>query len=67
MGCAYAIGKGVTKDAVKGYAWLSVAKASGGRNLANMIGLVENMLTQAQILEGQALATEIWERLQTKK
>jgi class 3 adenylate cyclase len=56
------MGNGVPKDHVRGYAWSSIAAAQGDAQCKNFKEAVAKRMTPAQIVEGQKLSRELWEK-----
>jgi TPR repeat protein len=66
IGFMYNMGQGVPKNDKISYAWYSVANANGDEDAINARDLIAEKLTPAQLAEGQALATEYFEKYQPK-
>ena len=67
LGLMYALGKGVPGDYVAAYAWFSVASASGSDEAREARGSIKRDLTPSQLEKGEAMATEIFERIEKRK
>ena len=63
LGLSYILGNGTEVNAVKGYAWLIVAKALGNKQAIEAVDVLQKDLSQTQISEGQTFASNIWEKL----
>ncbi len=63
----YDFGTSVPEDNVTAYAWLSVAAASGHDTARALCDFTKRELTPSQLEKGQALATEISERIKKRK
>ena len=65
----YAKGRGILEDHVKAYAWLNLATAHGGPVVQVKAGHLKDTLrkqmTAEQLAEGQKLAAELWDRIQS--
>jgi len=61
LGFMYSFGKGVPKDIVVGYAWLSLAKMQGSKVASYNISIGKSTMTAKQIADGQALAAKCFE------
>ena len=60
LGLMYANGKGVTKDTVTAYAWLSIAAAQGDTLAKKAKEFFSKIMTQSQIAEAQKRSREYW-------
>ncbi|MCX6911236.1 MAG: tetratricopeptide repeat protein, partial [Verrucomicrobia bacterium] len=58
LGSAYLHGAGVAKDYVEAYKWLNLAAAHGHEYARKNRDSLEQMMTPAQIAEGQRLSRE---------
>jgi len=67
LGVMYAEGRGVPKDDAMAYAWLNLAAASGDERARNNHDIIKKEMTPSQIEKGQALAREIFDRIQKRK
>jgi uncharacterized protein len=63
LSSSYILGRGTEVNAVKGYAWLIVAKALGNEQAIELVDGLQKDLSQTQLSEGQTLATKIWGKL----
>jgi TPR repeat protein len=54
----YVLGKGVQKDYVKAYKWLSLSAAQERKDAAEFRDLISPQMTPSQIAEAQRLARE---------
>ena len=63
VGWAYATGELVPKDLVKAYMWWALAKAQGDEDAAENLDIIKDDMTAADISEAQALAAEMWEKI----
>ena len=54
---------GVPANNVKAYMWWSIAKAQGDENAAFNLDIVKKAMTPADISKAQALAAEMWEKI----
>ena len=52
LGVMYANGAGVLEDYVQAYAWWSIAATRGDKDAKKNKGMVQNVMTPAQIAEG---------------
>lgn len=59
LGTMYENGRGVPKDSIEAYAWLLVAKARGNPSTEASIESIEQQLTPAARIDGQARAKEL--------
>jgi hypothetical protein len=66
LGAMYNKGQGVPQDYQQAYAWSSVAAVSGHANAVKNRDIIASKLTQAQLVEAQALATQYFERSRPK-
>lgn len=66
LGAMYNKGQGVPQDYQQAYAWSSVAAVSGHANAVKNRDIIASKLTQAQLVEAQALATRYFERSRPK-
>ena len=67
LGWMYRMGDGVPEDDVAAYAWFSVAAASGDDGGRKNRDSIKRKLTPSQLEKGQALAREIFERMEKRK
>ena len=67
LGVMYDLGEGVPKDWVKAYAWLSLSAAQGKDNAARGKDLLGPRMTAEQMAEGQKLAAELFDRIESSK
>ena len=66
LGIKYGLGKGVPKDFVTAYAWLSCAKANGDKEASKAISILKGKMTKVQIALGQALAKKLYQRIENR-
>ena len=59
LGCAYADGKGVPKDAMEAYKWCNLSAASGTEGAATRRSDLEAKMTPDQIAEAQKRTKEL--------
>jgi len=59
----YAKGDGVPANNVRAYMWWSLAKAQDQVKAAGNLKILRERMTPTQIAEAQALATEMWEKI----
>ena len=67
LGVKYAGGRGVPEDYAMAYAWFNVAAASGDETTKEPRNIIKKEMTPSQIEKGQALAREIFDRIQKRK
>ena len=67
LGVMYDLGEGVPKDWVKAYAWLSLSAANGKENAARGKDLLRSRMTAEQVAEGQKLAAELFDRIESSQ
>ena len=67
LGVRYANGEGVPEDDVTAYAWFSVTATSGNWFGRDSRDRIKGDLTPSQLEKGQAMAKEIFERIQKQK
>ena len=67
LGLMYDDGYGVAEDDVEAYAWFSVAGAGGDKDARKNRDIIKRDLTPTQLERGQALAKEIFERIEKRK
>ena len=67
LGVMYDLGEGVPKDRVKAYAWLSLSAANGKENAARGKDLLRSRMTAEQVAEGQELAAELFDRIESSQ
>ncbi len=65
VGVCYADGLGVAKNPIEGYAWYNIAIANGDEVAEQWIKQIE--LSPEQLIEAQALSTEIQKRIKANK
>ena len=58
LGVSYAKGEGVFQDYTYGHMWLNIAAANGNNDASEARGIVQDLMTPAQIEQAQALARE---------
>jgi S1-C subfamily serine protease len=58
LGGLYFLGDGVPKDYVEAYKWLDLASAQGNDKAKEAVSVLEGVMAQEQIAEGQRLARE---------
>ena len=63
LGVMYATGEGVPTNFVKAYMWISLAKAQGDKDASGGLDIVKSEMTAADISKAQALATEMWDKI----
>ena len=63
LGIMYAMGTGVSANNVRAYMWFSLAKAQGYKNASKGFGIVKSRMPAADISIAQALATEMWTKI----
>ena len=63
LGNMYYEGKGVLVNNVRAYMWWSLAKAQRYERAARNLDIVKKQMTSADISKAQALASEMWEKL----
>ena len=63
---AYFSGEGVVQDYVTSFAWCSVAQANGHKRARPLLKLLKTHMTKQQVAVGQALAKQIFERIENK-
>ena len=63
LGVMYATGEGVPVNNVKAYMWWSLAKAEGYENVTTYLDIIKKQMTPANISRAQALASEMWEKI----
>ena len=63
VGWAHVTGELVPKDLVKAYMWWALAKAQGDEGAAESLDIIKDDMTAADISEAQALAAEMWEKI----
>ena len=67
LGVMYDFGAGVPEDDVAAYAWFSVAAASGDDGGRKNRDSIKRKLTPSQLEKGQAMAFELFERIEKRK
>lgn len=67
LGVMYEVGEGVPKDWVKAYAWLHLSATQRKENAARGKDLLGPRMTAEQVGEGQKLAAELFERIESSK
>ena len=63
----YATGEGIPEDYVKAYAWMNLAAAQGVENAGEVKDRIREMMTRAQVSEGQKLASDLFERIESAR
>ena len=63
LGVMYSTGEGVPVNNVKAYMWWSLAMEQGYENVATYLDIIEKQMTPADISKAQALASELWEKI----
>jgi len=63
LGVMYSTGEGVPVNNVKAYMWWSLAMKQGYENVATYLDIIEKQMTPADISKAQALASELWEKI----
>lgn len=64
LGLMFIQGKGTPKNFIKGYAWVSLAQATGEiKNTSKLLQTLEEKMTPTQIAEAQKLAAALWEKI----
>jgi TPR repeat protein len=66
LGSMYDNGEGVPEDDAEAYAWWNVAEAGGHKSAQKNRDIIKRNLTPTQLERGQALAKEIFERIQKR-
>ncbi|MGL5659829.1 MAG: hypothetical protein ACRDCX_00995, partial [Aeromonas sp.] len=66
LGAMYVMGKGVPQSYLQAYAWGSVAAANGDAKAIELRDLAAELLTAAQLNEGQRLAAQYFAQSQKK-
>ena len=67
LGNMYVQGKGVPQDDVEAYTWLAVAAANGDGDAKDKLAMVKSRLTREQLAVAQQRATQLFEKINTKK
>ena len=67
LGRMYANGKDVAQDTVEAYAWFAVAAANGYEHAKDNLAMVKSRLDQDQLAVAQQRATQLFEKINTKK
>ena len=67
LGIMYANGKDVAQDTVEAYAWFAVAAANGYEHAKDNLAMVKSRLDQDQLAVAQQRATQLFEKINTKK
>ena len=67
LGRMYHRGEGVWQDLVMAYVWYSVAAANGHEHAKAYLVLVKGRLNQDQLAVAQQRATQLFEKINTKK
>lgn len=67
LGLMYDQGEGVPQDYVKAHAWFNLAAAQGDSEAAEQRDCLAARMTPAQIAEAQALAAELFERIESSQ
>jgi TPR repeat protein len=60
----YALGRGVPKDHIKAYIWLSLPAEKGHQDAQKALESLENKMSPAQIDEARRYAERVCERLE---
>lgn len=63
----YCYGRGVPKNYIKAYAWLSLASAQMDKDASSVLDNLTEMMTPEQIAKAQKEAAVMWERIQKQK
>jgi TPR repeat protein len=63
LGVMYAKGDGVIEDFVASYAWFSNAKTNEHKEASKALKVVKDIMTKEQIALGQALATNLYQKI----
>ena len=63
LGVMYSTGEGVPVNNVKAYMWWSLAMKQGYENVATYLDIIKKQMTPADISKAQALASELWEKI----
>ena len=63
LGFMYVQGEGGPVNNIKAYMWWSLAKTQGNKSAATNLDIVKKRMTPADISKAQALASEMWEKL----
>ena len=63
LGVMYVTGEGVPVNNVKAYMWWALAKAQGDEGAAGNLDIIKEQMTPADISKAQALASEMWEKI----
>jgi TPR repeat protein len=66
VGVSYPAGQGVVEDYVTSFAWCSVAQANGNKAARLLLKKLKIDMTKQQVAVGQALAKQIFERIENK-
>ena len=56
IGAMYAAGRGVAKNYIKAYKWFSLSASKGNKNADNLLSILENKMTAAQVAKAQEAA-----------
>ena len=67
LGFMYDKGKGVPQDAVEAYTWFAVAADNGHELAKDNLAMVKSLLNQDQLAVAQQRATQLFEKINTKK
>jgi TPR repeat protein len=67
LGVIYEMGRGVAGDDVAAYAWYSAAAASGHNKARKNRDRIKGKLTPSELEKGEAMAREIFERIEKEK
>jgi TPR repeat protein len=67
LGLMYADDEGVFQDDVEAYAWFAVAAANGLELAKDKLAMVKSRLNQDQLAVAQQRATQLFEKINTKK
>ena len=63
----YYYGEGVPQDDAEAYAWFAVAAANGYEHAKDNLAMVKSRLNQDQLAVAQQRATQLFEKINTKK
>ncbi len=58
LGGSYFLGRGAPQDYVQAHVWFNLARMRGNKNAIEVLDIVAELLTPAQIAEAQRLARE---------
>ena len=67
LGLMYADDEGVPQDDAEAYAWFAVAAANGYEHAKDNLAMVKSRLDQDQLAVAQQRATQLFEKINTKK